>query len=242
MWGDAPPPPDRARRVPAVRRDRGCTFGGLLGVITALNLLGLVMVLSASSVCALDTYGSVLVHRAAPGMWLASASPSASSSCASTTTAGAAGPCRGSRVSGLLIGLVLVPGVGMNVNGATRWLGYGPLTLQPSEIAKLAVLLFVARPPGPAGRPHGRPAPHARSRRRRVRRVRAAPHAAAQPRHHARARQHRAVAVLYVAGTPMLPLAGVGLRRARGRGRSRTGARATAAPACSPSSTRGTTR
>jgi cell division protein FtsW len=46
--------------------------------------------------------------------------------------------------SGALLVLVLVPGVGLNINGSTRWLGYGPLTLQPSELAKLAVLLFVA--------------------------------------------------------------------------------------------------
>src|SRR3546814_3902792 len=44
----------------------------------------------------------------------------------------------------VLLALVLVPGVGVSVNGATRWLGYGPFSLQPSELAKLTVLLFVA--------------------------------------------------------------------------------------------------
>ena len=44
----------------------------------------------------------------------------------------------------MLLALVLVPGVGITVNGASRWLGYGPLSLQPSELAKLTVLLFVA--------------------------------------------------------------------------------------------------
>jgi len=42
---------------------------------------------------------------------------------------------------GLLI-LVLVPGLGKVVNGARRWLGFGSLYLQPSEIAKLAMVLF----------------------------------------------------------------------------------------------------
>jgi cell division protein FtsW len=48
--------------------------------------------------------------------------------------------------------LVLVPGFGLNINGATRWLALGPVVIQPSEFAKLGVLLLVAlllsrRPP-----------------------------------------------------------------------------------------------
>ncbi|MDO8683900.1 MAG: putative lipid II flippase FtsW [Armatimonadota bacterium] len=44
----------------------------------------------------------------------------------------------------MLLGVVMVPGVGMRVNGATRWLGYGPLRFQPSELAKFAVVLYMA--------------------------------------------------------------------------------------------------
>ena len=43
----------------------------------------------------------------------------------------------------LLVALVLVPGVGITRNNATRWLGVGTLfTFQPSEIAKVAVVLY----------------------------------------------------------------------------------------------------
>jgi cell division protein FtsW len=43
-----------------------------------------------------------------------------------------------------LLALVLVPGIGREVNGARRWLPLGVVNLQPSELMKLAVLLYAA--------------------------------------------------------------------------------------------------
>jgi cell division protein FtsW len=44
---------------------------------------------------------------------------------------------------GLLI-MVLIPGVGREVNGSMRWIGFGAFNVQPSEIAKLFVVIFLA--------------------------------------------------------------------------------------------------
>jgi len=43
-----------------------------------------------------------------------------------------------------LLVVVLIPHVGREVNGSVRWIGFGPLTLQVSEFAKLAVVIYMA--------------------------------------------------------------------------------------------------
>jgi len=47
-------------------------------------------------------------------------------------------------ISAFLLLIILIPGVGRRVNHAVRWLPLGPITFQPSELMKIAALLFAA--------------------------------------------------------------------------------------------------
>src|SRR6188472_964674 len=42
------------------------------------------------------------------------------------------------------LALCYVPHIGMRINGSRRWVGYGPITFQPSELAKTATIIFLA--------------------------------------------------------------------------------------------------
>ncbi|MDK2835881.1 MAG: cell division protein FtsW [Thermosediminibacterales bacterium] len=43
-----------------------------------------------------------------------------------------------------LLIIVLIPGIGIELNYARRWIGVGSITVQPSEIAKMGIILFLA--------------------------------------------------------------------------------------------------
>ncbi len=120
------------------------TYVVLLTLIAVLNIVGVVMVLSASSVSSLDTYGSAWFVFRRQVIWVA---------------CGGFAFLVGSRLdyhrwrkwvmpmlflSLALLALVLVPGVGIRVQGSTRWLGFGSMRFQPSEVAKFAVLIYCA--------------------------------------------------------------------------------------------------
>ena len=47
-------------------------------------------------------------------------------------------------VAGVLLVLVLVPPFGAAINGTRRWLRFGPISFQPAELAKLALVVFLA--------------------------------------------------------------------------------------------------
>jgi cell division protein FtsW len=135
----------RAAGRPALAQgSRSNGFVLLLSLTVALDLIGLVMVLSASSVEALARYGSswvffekqllwvvlgavvmVLTMRVDYRRWRKWSLPLVAGSLA-------------------LLFAVLVPHVGVSVSGSSRWLGFGSFRVQPSELVKLALVVYLA--------------------------------------------------------------------------------------------------
>lgn len=137
------PTADSRRLAAPVGRPTG-PFLALLGLVGVLNLTGLVMVLSASAASSQDTYGSPWYQFQRQGMWLLLASAVMVVVMRVDYRRWRALTRPFLLVTFALLAAVLVPGLGVSVNGSSRWLGVGALTLQPSELAKLAVLLFAA--------------------------------------------------------------------------------------------------
>jgi cell division protein FtsW len=114
----------------------------ILGITTLLVALGLVMVLSTSSVQQLGQGGSPYsgfqhqllgVILGLPCMWVAAR-------CGPAFFRALAYPLMFISI----LGLLLTPLIGVTSGGATRYLQFGPLVFQPSELAKLAFLLWGA--------------------------------------------------------------------------------------------------
>lgn len=112
-----------------------------LAVIATLLALGLVMVYSASITARPSDFEEVYLSRQLMFLLVA-------------VTAGTAAyfvpakrwlqwaPLLQLGVLALLV-IVLIPGIGTQVNGARRWLRFGGISLQPSELAKITVVLLV---------------------------------------------------------------------------------------------------
>jgi cell division protein FtsW len=116
----------------------------LLVDVALLCVLGLVMVGTASSVVSIATYGSpwsILIREA---MWMAIGIVVLGLAVrVDYRTLRRFSPLVLLVTFGLLF-VVLVPGLGVHAQGSSRWVGFGQLRLQPSELMKLALTLFAA--------------------------------------------------------------------------------------------------
>jgi cell division protein FtsW len=119
-------------------------FYGIAIIVAIFTMLGLVMVLSASSVRLFHAgaspwkiFNRQLIWAVLGGIalwfcarvpytfWRRFVTPIFIGSCAAML-------------------LPFVPGLGLSVNGARAWVSFGPMTVQPSEFLKVAVLLYTA--------------------------------------------------------------------------------------------------
>lgn len=128
----------------AVVKREGCDTI-LCMALTALILIGVVMVYSSSAVYAMEEYGDPLHFLTRQLVWLA---------LGTTLILWARHmdyhllekltyPIMA--ITFLFLLLVMIPGFGKEVGGARRWLGVGGVAFQPSELAKFAIILFIAK-------------------------------------------------------------------------------------------------
>ncbi len=112
--------------------------------IGALVIVGVVMVLSASSVVSLTNYGSAWYFFQRQLIWTGVAIVVflIAARVDYHHWARVVRPMLAATI--VLLIAVLVPGIGIYVAGSRRWVGAGPVTFQPSELAKLALLVFAA--------------------------------------------------------------------------------------------------
>ncbi|MBV8986044.1 MAG: putative lipid II flippase FtsW [Acidimicrobiia bacterium] len=139
------PASSHARKPGARSQSRSTPLFVLLAMdISALVVVGLVMVLSASSVQALRDFGSswVVFQRQAMWMFIGGIALLIALRVDYRRWQKPAVPLVFVALGLLLV--VLVPGLGVSVRGSSRWIGTGQFRIQPSEFAKLAILLFTA--------------------------------------------------------------------------------------------------
>ncbi|WP_427894547.1 putative lipid II flippase FtsW [Kribbella sp. GL6] len=117
----------------------------VLGATGLLLVLGLMMVLSASSVLSLRVYGSSYTIFSRQLIWVGAGLPMAYIASRMTPRHFRMLAYPALLGSVFLLVLTFIPGLGVGVQGNTNWLRLGgPLQIQPSEFAKLAMVLWCA--------------------------------------------------------------------------------------------------
>ncbi len=120
------------------------TASVLLVTVSVLCVFGLIMVGSASSVISISLYGTPWAILVREGIWMAVGA-------VVIVVAIRVDYRKLRRMSPFLLlltfGLLcatLVPGLGQYAEGSSRWIGFGQVRLQPSELMKLALTIFAA--------------------------------------------------------------------------------------------------
>lgn len=116
----------------------------LVALIAVLNLVGLVMVLSASAVLSLRQFGSPWHYFLRQAMWVTLGTVAFLVAKRIDYRFWRHFAKAGMVLAVLLLLAVLVPGIGVRAGGASRWIGTAFIRVQPSEFAKLALILFAA--------------------------------------------------------------------------------------------------
>jgi len=116
----------------------------LLMIMLVLLTVGVVMLFSTSALYAKDRYGDqhYLLKRQLAWMLVGGVACITAAS-VSYTRLRAVGTMA-LIAAAVMLALVLVPHVGLKVGGARRWLGVGPMRFQPSEVGKLALVVWLA--------------------------------------------------------------------------------------------------
>ena len=128
---------------PPIGRRTGLFLALFLSVI-ALVLLGLVMALSATAAPSLSGTDSAWSLFKSQAMWLGVGVVALLVLLRVDYHHWKRLAPMGLGVSLVLLTLTAIPGVGLSANGARRWLGVGSIVFQPSELAKIAFVVFVA--------------------------------------------------------------------------------------------------
>ncbi len=116
----------------------------LIIAVVFLALIGIVFIYSASNYSAENTYGDCFyfVKKQGVGVALGVVAMIAMGAFDYKKLKKFTIPI--SVISFVALILVFVPGIGVENYGAKRWIGFGGVTLQPSEIAKFSLILFCA--------------------------------------------------------------------------------------------------
>jgi cell division protein FtsW len=113
----------------------------LVALVVALCIFGVAMVGSASEVVSIVTYGTSWAILLRECLWLVVGGVVFVVACRVDYRRWRQWSSVLMVATLFLLLAVLVPGVGTTSGGSTRWLGFGPLILQPSELMKLALAL-----------------------------------------------------------------------------------------------------